>query len=158
NVSSLMLSRSIARRGEIVVRIALGATPARIVRQLLTESGVIGIASGAFGVVLAWAGIDAIVMGFAPAVPHAHRACLDSRALLFALGVSLVTAVAFGFAPAIGASRWSLHSALIESGARATTSKRANAARGALIAVEIAMALVLLVGAITIAKSFLRLV
>ncbi len=157
NVASLLLARASARRGEIAIRAALGATEGRIVRQLLTESALLALAGGALGLGLAAWAIDLLVAGLARYIPHAQRAAIDGRTLAFTLSISIVTALAFGLVPARRAARRDLRAALAESGARTSADRRANLLRSALVALEIALALVLLSGAGVLLKSFERL-
>src|SRR5262249_34707294 len=134
-----------------------GATPARIVRQLLTEGALLALAGGFLGLPLAAFAVDALAFGFTGGIPHAERAGLDARALAFTVALSLFTTLLFGLAPALSAARWDVHAALKEGGARATASKRANLLRSALVIAEIALALVLVAGAGVLAKSLAHL-
>lgn len=152
NVATLLLARGASRQTEIAVRAALGATPGRIVRQLLTESAVLALLAGALGLLLASWGVDFLVAGLAPNVSYARLAGVDARAFAFTAAVSLVTALGFGLIPAIEASRRDLQTSLKEGGARATASGRQGRARGALIVAEIALSLALCAGAGVLAK------
>ena len=154
NVANLLLVRAAARESEIVIRAALGAGRARIVRQLLTESLMLAAAGGVAGVALA-AWITRALVALAPrGIPRLQEIGLDSAALLFALGTSLLTGVLFGLAPALQASRTDLSGAIRE-GTRG--SKGGGAARSALVVVETALAVVLLAGAGLLIRSFSRL-
>ena len=157
NVATLLLARGTSRQTEIAVRAALGATPGRVVRQLLTESAVLALLAGALGLLLASWGVDFLAAGLAPNVSYARLAGVDARAFGFTAAVSLVTALGFGLIPAIEASRRDLQTSLKEGGARATASGRQGLARGALIVAEIALSLALCAGAGVLAKSVLRL-
>ncbi len=147
NVATLLLARGASRQTEIAVRAALGATPGRVVRQLLTESAVLALIAGALGLLLASWGVDFLAQGLAPNVSYARLAGVDARAFAFTAGVSLVTALGVGLIPAIEASRRDLQTSLKEGGARATASGRQGLARGALIVAEIALSLALCAGA-----------
>ncbi|HEX4036622.1 MAG TPA: ABC transporter permease [Acidobacteriaceae bacterium] len=145
NVASLLLARSMRRSGELAIRAALGASRARLVRQLLTESVLLAGLGGALGLALAWLGTKA-VMGLLPsALPRADQVSIDGRVLLFTLGVSLVGGIAFGMAPALTASRCDVQ-AVLRRGGRSVAGA-GHRLQGMLVPLEIAAALVLLVGA-----------
>ena len=145
NVANLLLARSMGRSHEFAIRAALGASHARVIRQLLTESILLSGAGGALGLLLAFWGTK-VVLGTLPgALPRASEVSLDSRVLLFTLGVSLFAGILFGLAPALKTSRVNLQEILKESG-RGSSGARYRI-QGIFVAVEVAMALVLLVGA-----------
>jgi putative ABC transport system permease protein len=155
NVANLLLARGGARGREIAVRAALGAGRGRIVRQLLTESLILGLAGGAAGLGLAWAGVR-FLKAISPAgVPRLATAGIDGPALSFALGLSLAASLLFGLVPALRIARPDLQSMLKEGG-RAVSSPRDRVRTGLLVA-EVALALVLLVGAGLLIRSALRL-
>jgi len=153
NVANLMLARAIGRQKEIAVRAALGAARARIVRQLLTESLLLALAGGALGLLIAFWLVKALV-AFGPAIPRLDEIGLDGGAVAFTFGVSLLTSLLCGLAPALSASRPDLNEALKE-GARGA-SGNSGLSRGALVVAEVALTLVLLVGAGLLIRSLWR--
>ena len=157
NAANLLLARASARRREIAVRQALGAGRARIVRQLLTESLVISVAAGSAGLVLGFAGLK-VLLRLAPAsLPRAHEIGVDWRVLAFTLGLAVLTGVAFGLVPALRASSASVEESLRDDAAASVGARRGRRAQGVLIVGELALALVLLVGAGLLVRSFIRL-
>ncbi|HEY9421247.1 MAG TPA: ABC transporter permease, partial [Thermoanaerobaculia bacterium] len=155
NVANLLLVRAAAREGEIVIRTALGAGRSRIVRQLLTESVVLALAGGAAGVGLAYVATRALVKMAPSGVPRLEELGLDSTALLFALGVSLLTGVLFGLAPALQTSRTDLSAALRE-GSRGSKGRAGTRTRSFLVVTEMALAVVLLAVAGLLIRSFMQ--
>ncbi len=155
NVANLLLARSTARRREIAIRTALGARPARIARQLLTESVVLALWGGALGLLLAQWGMDGLVSLTRGRIPRSEEIRLDATVALFTLGVSLLTGILFGLLPALRALAPDVAPAL-EAGGRGGTGSRADVRRGLVIA-ETVLAAVLLTGAGLLAKSFWRL-
>jgi putative ABC transport system permease protein len=156
NLANLMLARVGARQKEIALRTALGASRLRIVRQLLTESIMLAVAGGTTGLLLAIWAVRWIVSLSADTIPRVHEISVDPRVAGFTLFVSVITGVLFGLAPAIQVSRPDLTDALKESG-RTTAGLRRNRLRSALVVTEVALSLVLLVGAGLMMKSFAKL-
>ncbi len=151
NVANLLLARATARQGELAIRVALGAGRLRIVRQLLTESLLLSLLGSALGLGLAAWGIDALRPLLA-SLPRGADVHLDTVALVFTAGVALVTGVGFGLLPALRASRPSVHTLLKDM--RGTTLHARL--RGALIVAEVALSMVLLIGAGLLMRSFGR--
>jgi putative ABC transport system permease protein len=157
NVANLLLAKAAARQKEMAIRTALGARRWRIIRQLLTESVLLAVVGGAFGLLLAIWGIDALVALSPGNIPRLSEIRLDGRVLLFTFGISLITGVLFGLFPALQAANPNLNETLKEGGRGTTESGRSGRARRALVVAEIALALVPLVGAGLMVKSFVRL-
>lgn len=154
NIASLLLGRSAARRKEIAVRLALGASRSRVVRQLLTESTVLALASVALGLLIAWWALRWLVVLGAAGLPGAEHAALDGPVLLFSLALSVSTGILCGLVPARQGLATELTAVLGEGGARASVGPRAGRSRDTLVVAEIAIALVLLVGAGLLLRSF----
>jgi predicted permease len=145
NVANLVLARSTGRAREFAIRSALGASRGRVLRQLLTESTLIALAGGALGLLVAAWGTQAILGLVSDTLPRAQEVRVDARVLFFTLGISLLSGILFGFAPALRAAQLNVQSTLKEGG-RSVSSSR-HRAQGIFVVAEMAMALVLLVGA-----------
>jgi predicted permease len=145
NVANLLLARSSVRSREFAIRIALGAGEMRIVRQLLTESVLLALMGGALGLLLAKFGTNAALAAMPRTMPRAEEIGLDHRVLLFTLAVSVLSGIVFGLAPALRTTRANVGSTLKESG-RSMVAARSRT-QSVFVVVEMAMALVLLVGA-----------
>jgi putative ABC transport system permease protein len=161
NLANLMLVRGAARRRELAVRAAIGAGRGRLLRQLLTESLVLSLAGGALGVALAW-WLVRLLPAIAPGdVPRLDEVALDLRVLGFACLLSIATGLVFGLLPAWRGARVDVVRAINEAGVQATGGfrfLRGNRLRGTLVIAELALALVLLVGAGLLLNSFVRLI
>jgi predicted permease len=155
NVANLLLARAPAREREMAIRTALGARRGRLIHQLLTESLLLSLIGASLGVLFARWGIDALISLGPESVPRIAEVTLDRRVLLFTALTALITGIAFGLAPAITESRPQLHDALKE-GMHGTSARRGRL-RGALVVTEVALSLVLLVGAGLMVRSFLAL-
>jgi predicted permease len=155
NVANLLLARAAARQKEIAIRTALGASRLRVVRQLLTESVALSVIGGALGLLLATWGADLLLAVIPNNVPWVTEIALDRNVFGFTLAASLVTGIVFGLAPALQASRPDLNETLKEGG-RGSTGGRQRA-RSVLVVSEVALALVLLIGAGLMLKTFSRL-
>jgi putative ABC transport system permease protein len=160
NVANLMLTRAAARQREIAVRAAIGAGRVRLVRQLLTESFMIAAVAGAVAIPLTWLGLKLIDRGI-PAenpMPWYFHWGVDRATLLYTFVIAAVTSVVFGLIPALQVSRGRLYDALREGGGRGSFgSAKKNRLRSSLVVAEVALSLVLLVGASLFAKTFLGL-
>jgi putative ABC transport system permease protein len=157
NVAALLLARVSSRQTEIAIRSALGAGRSRIIRQFLTESLLLSIFSGLFGIALAWWGVR-ILVAMAPSwLPRLHAIELDSRVLLFSAAISLLTGLLFGVIPAMQGSKSGLAEFLKDATRGGTTGGARNRLRSVLVAGQLALALMLLIGSGLLIRSFLQL-
>jgi predicted permease len=160
NVASLLLTRSLSRQKEVAIRSALGASRWRVVRQLLTESILLSLVGGIAGLVIAYWGVPALLAAIPQqqmiAMPFLKDLQLDSGILSFSFALSLMTGLVFGLAPALQSTRLDLNEVLKEGGRHASASA-SHRLRSAMVVTEIALAVVLLVGAGLMMKSLLRL-
>jgi len=155
NVANLQLARATARRREFAVRVALGARQGRLVRQLLTESLALSAIGGALGLMLAYWGAKAAVSAIPDMLPRAQNVGLDGRVLLFTLLASLLAGVIFGLTPALRSARTDVNSTLNQSG-RSLVGAHARV-QAVFVSLEMAMALILLVGAGLMIRTLVRL-
>jgi predicted permease len=155
NVGNLLLARAVARRTEVTVRLALGASRGRLIRQLLTESVMLAVIGAAVGVLLASWAVQALVQFLAGTAPL--HTSLNLPVLAFTIGITLVAGIVFGLAPALQAGRTDLVTALKMGGNRVTGGQRKFGTTQGLVVGQIAMSLVLLVGATLFARSLLNL-
>jgi putative ABC transport system permease protein len=156
NVANLLLVRASSREREIAVRQALGVSRWRLIRQLLTESAVLGLLAGVIGLLLGYWALHLLATLSATSFPRVVEARMDLRVLAFTLLVSLATGILFGLAPAFS-SRHVTHDALKEGGRGGTAGARSQRLRGVLVVAEVALSLTLLIGAGLLIRSFLRL-
>jgi putative ABC transport system permease protein len=157
NVANLLLARASARGKEIALRAAMGASRARIIRQLLTESLLLSGLGGGFGLLLAQWGTEALIKTVPQNIPRISTIQLDASVLIFTLLVSLATGVVFGLVPAWQASHVDLNSSLKSGSRTGSGSEGKGRVRNALIMAEVALALVLLISAGLLIQSFARL-
>ena len=158
NVASLLLVRAAGRNREIGIRVAVGATRGRVIRQLLAESVLLALGGGAAGLSLGYSGIRGLLASVnADDLPPVSDIGMDWHLVGFALALSLLTGLVFGWLPALKASRVDLNTVLKDAGGRWGTSLRQNKARAALVIGEISLAMVLLVGSALLIRTFVAL-
>jgi putative ABC transport system permease protein len=157
NVANLSLARAASREKEFSIRAALGAGRARLARQLLTESLLLALTGGALGLLLALWGVKLLLALNPGQIHRLQQATLDWRVLSFTFAVSLLTGLFFGLAPALQASKPGLNETLKEGGRASTESRGRRRVRGALVVAEMALALMLLIGAGLLVRSFISL-
>jgi putative ABC transport system permease protein len=157
NVANLLLARAASRGREVAIRTSMGASRARIVRQLLTESVLVSLAGGILGLLLASASLGPLLKISAGSVPKVFSVQLDRWVLAFTLGVSVLTGLLFGLVPALRTAKLDLRERLNEASRGSTAGPRQHRLRGALVGAEIALAMLLLVGAGLLLRSFERL-
>ena len=154
NVANLLLARGVGRQKEIAVRFALGASRLRIIRQLVIESVVLAIVGGAAGLLVAAWAVALLTSASLPGLPRVQNVGIDLPVIYFALGLSVLTGVIFGLVPAIQATQLPIRQSLNEEGRGGSSSARQRKIRSTLVVAEIALALVLLVGAGLLLRSF----
>jgi len=155
NIANLLLARASGRAREFAVRAALGAGKSRLIRQLLTESALLGILGGAFGLLLASWGTHAALKALPETLPRSGEVGIDLRVLLFTASTALLAGILFGLAPAMKISRTNMHDSLKEGGRGASVSRKG--AHSVLVVMEMALALVLLIGAGLTLRSLVQL-
>ncbi|HTH53221.1 MAG TPA: ABC transporter permease, partial [Edaphobacter sp.] len=157
NTANLLLARASARQREIAVRLAMGASRLRVIRQLLTESLLLSLTGGALGLAVAFAGVRALVVLLPSDFPRAQDIHVSAPVLAFTLVVSVLTGVLFGLAPAVQASRIDPKQGLQAGGRTATASRQQNRLRSVLVIAEVSLACILLVGAGLMLRTFVNL-
>ena len=157
NVANLQLARAAARQREVAIRLAMGASRLRLVRQFLIESSLLALIGGGFGLLVAVWGLDALRLALPEDMPRLDQIGIDVPVLLFTLSVSIGTGILLGLVPALQATKPDMVEALKEGSQSVAGGRRRNRVRSLLVVVEVALALVLLIGAGLMLKSFWRL-
>jgi len=157
NVASLLLSRALGRKKEFAVRTALGASRGTLIRQLLTESVVLAVLAGAIGIALGQAGTRLLAIYSTSNFPQMAEVAMDLRVLAFTLAISIASGVLFGLTPSLHLSKHDLNTMLREEGRGSSGNRQRDRARRVLVVAQVALAMVLLVGAGLLVRSFIRL-
>ena len=157
NLTTMLLARAAAHEREMAIRVALGAGPLRVLRQVLTESVMLALLGGVAGILLAIWGVDLLKSIGAQTVPRLREVNLDLRVLITTFAVSVGTGIVFGLVPGLASAKPELTESLKEGGRNSTVGKSRNRLRNALVIAEVALALVLLTSAGLLMKSFVRL-
>jgi len=157
NVANLLLARSASRGREVAIRTSMGASRSRIVRQLLTESVLVSVAGGVLGLLMASAALGPLLKISAGSVPAAFSVTLDRSVLMFTVALSVLTGLVFGLVPALRTAKFDLRESLNEGSRGSTAGPGQHRLRAALVATEIALAMLLLVGSGLLLRSFSRL-
>ena len=156
NVANLLLSHAAGRQREIAIRAALGAAQSRVMRQVLTESLMLALAGGALGVAVAWLSLNGLIAILPPSIPHAGGITLDWRVLGFAVSLSVITGLLFGSVPALGGSHLDLTQSLTDAARGSSAGPRRARLKNALAVCDIAVSLVLLMGAGLLIRSYIN--
>jgi len=156
NMANLLLARAASRQKEIAIRAAIGAGRARLLRQFLAEGVLLSLLGGVAGLALARWAIALIIRLSPQAIPRLNEVHIDTQVLLFTLGLSLTTGILFGLSPAISFSKHELHDVLKEGGRTSSAAAAGGRVRAALVAIEMALAVILLISAGLMVKSFWR--
>ena len=157
NVAHLQISRAATRVREMAVRAALGANRLRLVRQLITESVLLAFAGATFGLLLAYIGVPLLLHLSPSGLPRAREVAINLSVIAFSILLSVLTVLVFGLIPAVSASRIDLNSALKAAGRQATTGTAGRLGRSLLVGTEVALSLILLIGAVLLMRSFVNL-